>query len=64
MDGKEDKEEEEIEDERNDIVVRKKDKVHSLGGYFTKRCHFLGKREKERYVGNLRNSLNLFVFRE
>ena len=38
-------EEEEIEDERNDIVVRKQDKVHSLGGYFTKRCRFLGRRE-------------------
>ena len=64
MDGEKDKEKEEIENEKNDIVVRKKDKVHSLGGYFTKKHHFLGKGEKERYVGNLRNSLNLFVFKE
>ena len=48
MDGEEDKDEEEIEDDRKDIVVREEDKVHSLGGYFTKRHHFLGRRENEK----------------
>ena len=47
MDGEEDKEEDEIEDERNDIVVRKENKIHSLRGYFMKRHCFLERREKK-----------------
>ena len=49
----EDTDEEEIDEERNDILVVKKDKVkekHSLGGYFTKRRRFLGEEREE--MGN------------
>jgi hypothetical protein len=48
--GKEDNEEEEIEDDKNDIVIGDKDefKGHSQGGYFTERRRFLGRgRRKE-----------------
>jgi hypothetical protein len=54
VEGEDDTEEEEIEDERNDIIVREKHKVHKLGGYFTKRRRFLG--GKERKDEELRNT--------
>jgi hypothetical protein len=37
-----------MEKERNNIVIRAKNKVHSQGGYFTERHRFLGRGRKER----------------
>jgi hypothetical protein len=50
VEDKEDNEEEESEEDKNNIVIRDKDKFkgHSQGGYFTERRRFLGRgRRKE-----------------
>ena len=46
VEEEDDKEEEERDEERNDILVIKEQafKKHSLGGYFTKRHCFLGRK--------------------
>ena len=54
MEKVEDKEEEERDDERNDILVIKKQVFdeHSLGGYFTQRRCFLGGEKREERMKN------------
>jgi hypothetical protein len=56
-------EEKEMDEERNNISIREKnnDKVHSQGGYFTERCHFLGRGRKKR-MRNLSKISTVLIF--
>ena len=56
--GEVDTKDEQIEDDKNDIMVREKNKVHKLGGYFTKRRRFLGGGKEEKSMDHIRNVIS------